>query len=262
MQPTNPNTLTIRTPEGIAFPLRLAGPAARFLAWGIDVGVTIVAFMIVAIILTPLQIISQDFAGALSMLAVFVINLGYGILLEWFWRGQTLGKFVLGIRVMDVQGLNLQFSQIVVRNLLRTVDAMPVLYLTGGIAMILSRRSQRLGDLAANTVVVRSRQAPQPDFTQLLPGKYNSFRSYPHLEARLRQRVTPEEADLLIHALLRREDLDPPARVALYTEIATHFQAQVPFPESATLGLSDEQYLRNLLESLFRRPGAASSTTE
>ncbi len=246
------NTLSIRTPEGIVFALPLAGPATRFLAWGVDFGVTLVAMSLIMTAFAVLRVLSPDFGAAISMLTYFALMIGYGILFEWFWRGQTLGKFIMGIRVMDVQGLQLQFSQVAIRNLLRFVDSMPVLYFLGGSAMLLSRRAQRLGDFAANTVVVRARVARQPDFQQIMPEKYNSFRAYPHIEARLRQRVSAEEAAILVQSLLRREELDAEARVALYTEIAGHFQRLMPFPPEATLGLTSEQYLRNLAESLFR----------
>jgi len=69
-----------------------------------------------------LGLISFDFARAFTVLAYFVIQIGYGIVMEWFWRGQTLGKRLLRLRVIDSQGLRLQFSQIVIRNLLRFVD--------------------------------------------------------------------------------------------------------------------------------------------
>jgi hypothetical protein len=82
--------------------------------------------------------------------------------------------------------------------LLRVVDLLPACYLVGGVACLLSRRAQRLGDLAANTIVVRSRQPPAPDLDQLLAGKFNSLRDYPHLAARLVQRVTPPEAYLAL----------------------------------------------------------------
>ena len=87
---------------------------------------------------------------------------------------------------------------------------------------------------------------------QILPDKYNSFKAYPHLEARLRQRTSPDEAGIALQALLRREQLDPPARVELYKEIASHFKKIVPFPAEATDGISDEQYIRNVVEALFR----------
>lgn len=246
------STLSIRTPEGVVFALQLAGPATRFLAWGIDFGVCIVAMFVIMTLLGVLRAISPDFGAALAILTYFVITVGYSIVLEWFWRGQTLGKFLLGIRVMDVQGLQLQFSQVAMRNLLRFIDSLPLIYFAGGAAMLLNRRAQRLGDLAANTVVIRARIPQQPDFQQIMPDKYNSFRAYPHIEARLRQRVTPEEAAILVQALLRRDELEPEARVALYAEMVQHFQERIPFPSDATLGLTGEHYLRNLADSLFR----------
>lgn len=248
-------TLAVHTPEGVEFSLLLAGPSARFLAWGIDFGVTLAVALIVLTTFSIMQPIFGDLSTAISILTFFVLNTGYNILLEWIWHGQTLGKFLLKIRVMDAQGLRLQFSQIVMRNLMRTVDMLPMLYLAGGAAMLFSRHAQRLGDLAANTVVVHTPAPKQPDLQQLLPGKYNSFREYPHWEARLRQRVSPVEVALLVQALMRRNELDPDARVALYGELAGHFKELVAFPEEATAGLTDEQYLRNTVDSIFRKSG-------
>ena len=230
------NTLQIRTPEGIDFSLVLAGPAARSLAWGIDLACIMALAYVAGKLVPALRVISADLAGAAALVAYFVISIAYGILTEWYWRGQTLGKKLLRLRVMDEQGLRLQFSQIVVRNLLRPVDALPVLYLVGGIACLLSRRAQRLGDFAANTIVVRNPKTVEPDLDQLLAGKFNSFRDYPHLAARLRQRVSPQEAAVALRALLRRDELDPRARVELFSHVVDHFRSIVEFPEDSTFG--------------------------
>ncbi|MFQ5990014.1 MAG: RDD family protein, partial [Candidatus Methylomirabilales bacterium] len=173
--------------------------------------------------------------------------------------GQTLGKRLLRLRVIDEQGLRLQFSQIVIRNLLRFVDMLPMFYLVGGIACLASRRAQRLGDFASNTIVIRNPQIVEPDLDQLAVGKFNSLREYPHLEARLRQRVSPQEAGLALQALLRREELEPVARVELFNAIASHFVSVVKFPEDATYGITDEQYVRNVVEILFRPRSAETS---
>jgi hypothetical protein len=186
------------------------------------------------------------------MISYFAISIGYGILLEWIWRGQTLGKRILRLRVMDAEGLRLQVNQIVMRNLLRFVDMLPAFYLVGGIAAFVNRRGQRLGDLAANTVVVRNPKLSEPDLEQLLAGKYNSLRDYPHLEARLRQRVSPAEAAIAMRALLRRDGLDPRARVELFSELAEHFRTLVNFPSEAIEGMPDEQYVRNVVDVLYR----------
>src|ERR1051326_3182945 len=234
MRQSRTNTLLIRTPEGIGFSLLLAGPVARFLAWMIDGICILVLSMAVGSVLGLLGLISLDFARAMMVLAFFVIQVGYGIVLEWFWGGQTVGKRVLRLRVMDMQGLRLQFSQVVIRNLLRFVDMLPGLYLVGGLACLASRRAQRLGDFAANTVVVRHPQVREPDLDQLLAGKYNSLRDYPHLAGRLHQRVSPAEARVALQALLRRDQLEDQARVELFGEISAHLRSLVDFPPEAT----------------------------
>ena len=189
---------------------------------------------------------------AVNIIVFFVVSIGYGILTEWFWQGQTLGKKILRLRVLDEQGLRLQFSQIVIRNLLRFIDSLPALYLVGGLVCLFNRRVQRLGDFAANTIVVWMPRVSEPDLDQLLEGKYNSFREYPHLEARLRQNITPAEAQIAVQSLVRRNELDPQARIELFRELTSFFKTIVSFPQEATDGLSDEQYVRNAVEALFR----------
>ena len=255
MIPEKPSRLLIQTPEGVTFSLRLAGPVVRLLAFATDVVCILVITKIVNVFGSLLGLVSQDVSMAFSVLSYFAVSLGYGFILEYTMNGQTLGKRLLRLRVMDVQGLSLAFSQVVIRNLLRLVDALPGLYLVGGLTMLVTKKSQRLGDLAAGTIVVWTPPASQPDLARILSGKFNSLKDYPHLCARLRQRTDPGEADLALSAVLRREGFEPSARVALFKDLADHFRALVPFPEEATLGLSDEQVVKNVTEVLFQPKG-------
>jgi hypothetical protein len=186
------------------------------------------------------------------VLAYFAVQIGYGLFCEWLWRGQTVGKRLLRLRVVDAYGLRLQFSQIVIRNLLRFVDMLPAFYLVGGLATLINSRTQRLGDLAANTVVIRSPQIEQPDLEQVLAGKFNSLRSHPHLEARLRQKVSPVEASLALQAILRRDEFEPRSRAELFARLGEHFRALVEFPPDSVEHITDEQYLRNVIDTVFR----------
>ncbi|MDY6854104.1 MAG: RDD family protein [Thermodesulfobacteriota bacterium] len=247
------NTLTIKTPEGVVFSLNLAGPITRFLAWVIDLSTIIALFTFVNILPKIIGIVSYDLASAFSVMIYFIVSIGYGITLEWYWKGQTIGKRVLQLRVMDEQGLRLQFSQIVVRNLLRFVDNLPIFYMVGGLACLISSRAQRLGDLAANTIVVWTPPISEPNLDHILSDKYNSFHEYPHLEARLRQRSSVQEANVALKAMFRRNELDPSERIQLFKEIAEYFRSVVKFPQGATDGLSDEQYIRNVVDVLFRK---------
>jgi uncharacterized RDD family membrane protein YckC len=244
--------LTIETPEGIKFSLRLAGPVIRSLAWVLDFFCICVICKTLSTVVGLLALISYEFAVTLWIIIYFIITIGYGIVLEFYWRGQTIGKRVFKLKVMDNQGLRLQFHQVVMRNLLRFVDMLPLFYLAGGIACLTTRHSQRLGDLAANTIVVWTPGIPEPDLDQVLPDKYNSLNAYPHLEARLRQRVSSLEAGVALQALLRREQLEPEARIELFKKISDHFKKIIEFPQEAADGISDEQYVRNVVDVLYR----------
>ncbi len=252
MQTATTNCLIIKTPEGIEFSLVLAGPVTRFLAWSVDLLVILAVNKLLNVVFGLVGIISRDIATAGTILGYFAVSIGYGIVLEWYWHGQTLGKRLLRLRVTDVHGLNLQSSQVVIRNLLRFVDSLPAFYLVGGLACLSNRRAQRLGDFVANTIVVCHPRLDAPDLEQLLAGKYNSFRRYPHLEARLRQHVSPAAARVALQALVRRDEFEPAARIALFRDLVAFYASMVSFPPEATDGISDEQYIRNVVDALYR----------
>jgi uncharacterized RDD family membrane protein YckC len=250
-------TLRVQTPEGVVFNLRVAGLFTRFLALCIDLGAIMALSTIIGMATTLLKLISPDFAEGLSVVSYFVISIGYGIFTEWHWRGQSWGKRVMRLRVVDASGLKLQLSQIVVRNLLRPVDLLPLAYLLGGAISYWSPSGQRLGDLAANTIVIFIPESLELDTQQLVESKYNSFRDYPHLEARLRQRVSPAEAALALDAILRRDELEPRARVELFHEFAVYFRELVPFEDHVDEAITDEQFVRNAVASLYRQKASA-----
>ena len=245
--------LEFRTPENLVFSLTLAGPAIRFVAWLIDMLVIAAAASVAGRVLTVLSMFSEDLAGAALTLAYFIVSIGYGMAMEWFNGGQTLGKRVMRLRVLDAQGLRLRGYQVVIRNLFRFLDMLPAGYLVGGAACLLSRRCQRLGDMAANTIVVRNADPGRPDLEKVAAGKFNSFLAYRHLGARLRQQVGADEAAVAFQALLRRDELGDAERVELFRGLKDHFAALVPFPAEAGEGLPDEQYVRNVVDILFRR---------
>ena len=250
------NILTVETPEGIAFSLQLAGPLTRCMAWVIDLAVISAMMTVLKIATAFLGVITVELSAAVNVIGYFVISVGYSMFAEWHWRGQTIGKRLLHLRVMDQRGLRLHYSQIVIRNLMRFVDSLPVFYMVGGLASLVNPKAQRLGDIVANTIVVWQPEITEPDLDQLLVGKYNSFRDYPHLAARLRQRVSIAEAGLALQSLLRRETLEPESRIRLFEDIAGHFKRILTFPQAATEGISNEQYIRNVVDILYRSRGS------
>jgi uncharacterized RDD family membrane protein YckC len=245
-------TLVLRTPEHLTFSLVLAGPASRFVACLTDLAVVAAANSTLGIFLSLLGLLSPSLAAAAMTLSYFILAVGYSMAMEWYNRGQTVGKRLLGLRVLDARGMRLRPSQVILRNLFRTLDMLPLFYLVGGAACLLSPKSQRLGDMVADTVVVRNTAPPLPDLEKALAGKFNSFLAHRHLAARLRQAVSPEEASIAFQALLRRDELDPAARVALFADLRERFASLVAFPPEAAEGLPDEQYVGNVVEILFR----------
>ena len=247
-----PNSLVIETPEGVTFSFELATPVTRSLAWAVDTAASIGLAYGASQASQITGILNADWSRAMGVLLYFVISLTYCIMLEWRWSGQTVGKRLLGLRVIDEQGLQLQLSQVVLRNIMRLIDAPPpLLYLIGGITALVSRKSQRLGDMAANTVVVRERSHQRPDIEQIAPAKYNSLMAFPHLAARLRSLANPEAVGMTVQALSRRDGYEPIARVELFSELAGYFRGLVAFPEAALDGLTDEQYLRSVTRVIY-----------
>ena len=230
MKTARQSRLSIETPEGVVFAFDLATPVTRALAWAIDAAAIGAASYIIGQVSRMIHSVNADFAGGVAAVSYFVISIGYAMVLEWRWRGQTIGKRVLGLRVIDVNGLRLQLPQIAIRNLLRFIDMLPLLYLVGGLTAVFNRRCQRLGDLAANTVVTRERKPSPPDLEQIAPAKYNSLLAQAHLAARLRSLVSPEAAALAVRAVSLRDGYDPLSRIQLFAELAKYFRLTGALP--------------------------------
>ncbi|MES9871819.1 MAG: RDD family protein [Candidatus Sedimenticola sp. 6PFRAG7] len=149
-QPESVDTVrTYETPEGILLQLRLAGPVVRACAWAIDLVIRAVAYgMILGL---------GSFFGGIG---VALILIGF-FLIEWFYpvvfeirSGATPGKRAMGLVVINDNGTPVSPSASLIRNLLRAADFLPLLYGVGLLMMLASRDFQRLGDLAAGTLVV------------------------------------------------------------------------------------------------------------
>jgi uncharacterized RDD family membrane protein YckC len=244
--------LRIRTPEGVEFSLPLAGPVSRALALLLDSALVWCGMSMLGGIARSIRWLAPDIAGSAMFVGMLVLPFAYGMAMEWLNHGQTLGKRAFGLRVVDSQGLKLRPSQVVLRNLLRAVDFLPFFYVVGGLASLLTRRAQRLGDIAAGTVVIRIPNPTRPDLEPLAGTRFNSLRAHPHLAARLRQRVHPAEAALALQAVSRRGEIEAGPRIELFRELAGHFRELVEFPAETTDGLTDEQYVRAVVDLLHR----------
>ena len=170
--------LNIDTPEQVALEFSLATVGSRFLALAIDTGIQAAGGAVLLVVgLLLVWVSSVTIAGARSwvmaglVLGFFVIYYGYFAVFEVVWNGQTPGKRIIGLRVVHVSGRPISAFEAILRNVLRIADQMPGIYAIGIFSVFVTERSQRLGDLAAGTVVVHERAvagdshgfaAPQP----------------------------------------------------------------------------------------------------
>jgi uncharacterized RDD family membrane protein YckC len=249
------NKCQLKTSEGIEFSFVLASPLIRFMAWALDFLAILALTSSLRFASALIGIFSSDFASALAIVVYFLISVGYPIFCEWKYRGQTIGKKLFGLRVVDAHGYRLTFQQIFVRNITRVADMIPTPYLLGGLVCFFSTRNQRLGDFAANTIVIRNVKVEVPILPEPGERHFNSLRQYPHLEARLRREVTPEAAGLILNTLIRSNSLESTARLKIFEELAAHFRNLVQFPPESVESIPDEQYLKNVVDVLFRKPG-------
>ncbi len=244
--------LTIATPEGVRFRLPLAGPAPRLYAMLLDIAIVLGTVNGIGLLVYWISAKAPGFAVMVITLAEFAIGFAYGALLEGFWNGQTIGKRLFHLRVIDQAGFPLRIEQAWVRNLMRVFDALPLAYLVGGISVLSSPLMQRFGDRVAGTLVVRQTPLAVPAEESWTRQKYNSFMEYPTIAVHLRRAATPELASLIQDALRRRNELAPYARREIYRELATYLQSEIsPFPDELVERLSDEQYLINASGILF-----------
>jgi len=154
--------ISIRTPENIELKFALAGAGSRAAAYFVDlllmffVGqllVNLIAYL-VGLFMRTFQAGSQVWAAAVGSLLAFLLYNGYFMVFEWLMNGQTPGKRLMHIRVIKEGGYALRFVDTLLRNLLRVIDFIPLFYGVGLVSLLLSRYSQRLGDLVAGTLVV------------------------------------------------------------------------------------------------------------
>jgi len=153
--------LAIDTPENIILNAELAGFGTRCIAAIIDYLILLVFILVASsLYLQAVPVRDRTETGVLAVIALiqFVIISFYHLILELFWNGQTIGKRIVGTRVVQANGLPLTASGAIIRNLVRLFDFLPVFYGIGLITMFVSNQTQRLGDMAARTIVIREQR--------------------------------------------------------------------------------------------------------
>lgn len=150
----------VEIPGGINLEAQVVGPIPRFFAFAIDLGIRGSIIFIMSLLSIPFG--SFGMGGGFFLIFLFVIEWLYPVLFEVLARGQTPGKKLLKITVVNDDLSPVTLGTSMVRNLLRTVDFLPLFYLTGLVTMLSNQRFQRLGDLAAGTLVISVPESSKP----------------------------------------------------------------------------------------------------
>lgn len=232
----------VLTPEHVPIRLFPAGLGARFYAFLVD---SAVIFGLSALIALSLGLFS-----GLRMVVAFIVSWGYHVYFEVRHQGRSPGKRMCSLRVVDSRGLPVTFQQSFVRNVVRVVDAAPLFYGAGALVSLLDGRSRRLGDIAADTIVVEERSTADP--TAALSGarRFNSLQS-PRVLRRLRRQVGLEEREFLLALCLRAESLEARARFDLMEEVGGHYRRTLEVEDP---NLSGENLVRGILAVLYTDP--------
>ena len=236
--------ITIATPEGVDLQLTLAGVGSRFISALVDLMLQIVLVVIVSAVAAAVGAFGSGYGYAVAFVAGFLVFAAYDVVFEVFASGRTPGKRLNGLRVVRVDGSPVAFFTSAVRNVLRLVDILPGMYLVGIATILVTRQNQRLGDVAAGTLVVRER-TQQPTLENLRPAPAPA--PAPPAAPTGAWDVTGVSAEELaaVHSFLaRRYELTSEARYRLATDLAGALRPKVV---GAPENLGSEAFLEKLV---------------
>ena len=256
--------LSIDTPENVTFDYDVAGIGSRFLAALVDTLIVIILQVIV--FFTFLLVASRmgdtldaaDPTWILGILFVvsFIFFWGYYIFFEILWNGQTPGKRWVGLRVIRVDGTPVTAAEVVIRNLVRTIDMLPGAYGVGVVTMFVNSQSRRLGDLAAGTLVVHDNKTTRLE--DLRSDRRDSLSTL-HTTASVPEgfpieRLNARELELIENFLIRRYQLAN--RDELAGHILRNLATRLQQPLELKPGESPEAVLIAIYKQLNRPESA------
>lgn len=251
-------TITIATPEGIDLELTLAGAGSRFVSALVDLGLQtallIATFVAVGQLAPDAGPGEEGLAAAAFALISFLVVFGYDVLFEVLASGRTPGKRLNGLRVVRSAGEPVGFITSGIRNALRLLDFLPFAYLLGAATILATGRNQRLGDIAAGTLVVRDPRVAKRKGATTQPVQRALPSSLPVSESASwdTSAVTAEEIAAVRRFLERRGTIDGHARSELAHTLASRLLPKVGgVPDD----LSAERFLALLVAAKAARGG-------
>lgn len=213
-------TRGIVTPEAVLLEFEPARLGTRSLQMVLDFAIQVAGLLLLLVLLAA---VSSGFDSSGALVAIlyavtfFLVIFGYPVLMETLARGRTVGMMATGLRVVTVEGAPIRFRHAAIRGALLLVDFWLTLGGIGAVVMLFNRDSQRLGDLAAGTLVLRERTAAKHDapITFLPPAGWE-----PYAASLDPARMDEDQYGLVRGFLLRVHELSPAARAQLAVQLA------------------------------------------
>jgi uncharacterized RDD family membrane protein YckC len=232
---------TISTPEGVQLDLPLAGIGSRFMALLIDSLIEIT--VLIAAIIAAYAIGGEVAATIVGLCGILVAYVGYHVVMEVFGGGRTIGKRATGLRVVSDGGGQVGLRASLIRNFLRLLEGVATSYIPAMISVLATQNNQRLGDLAAGTLVVRDQRAASvvaPSAPLVAPERFANWDV---------TGIGEQEASAVRAFLERRSALRPGARRTLAAQLAGQLR---PLVAGVRPGLEDETFLEHLAAAKAR----------
>jgi len=240
------DVISIDTPEGVPLELTLAGVGSRFLAAIVDTTIQFATLLLIVLFVSLAG--SSGPVTAVGTILAFLVFLGYDILFETKASGRTPGKRLTGLRVVRRGGGPVGFRTSAVRNLLRVIDLLPGMYLVGIVCVLVTKQNQRLGDLAAGTIVLRERtglRRPTPT-TFAAPTGLDAYTDSLDLAG-----LGADEYGLVRAFLLRAPSLPPAVRAQLAAQVGETIAKRVQPPPPP--GVPAELFLASVAAAYRKR---------
>jgi uncharacterized RDD family membrane protein YckC len=235
----------VLTTEKVPFSYRVAGLGSRSLAWLTDMFLVLMLWVMGLLLLavSPLEAGRPGLGMALAILWIFAVYWGYFLLFEWLWNGQTPGKRAMGVRVIGRNGTALTFYQSAVRNIVRFVDSLPGCYGVGFAVAACNLENRRLGDFAADTLVVHVEQRAKP-IRALVESRTEADRVRLGLWRARLAALEREQKQTLLDLCLRRDQLRMAERTRLFRSVAQYFETRLELTPAESE--SDEKFVLQL----------------
>lgn len=254
---------SVVTPEHVMLRFQTAGLGSRAAAQLID---TVILFLVNLTVFIVIGIVifgrkdnffldADNYAFAIGLFLIFVLNFGYFLFLEALWSGQTVGKRWMGIRVIRDNGQPATFLSSTIRNLFRIIDGLPSGYFLGALVSFFHPRDKRIGDLVAGTIVVVEGGGRTGLFQKSKRKKAESLASFQEpllLTESQKQSFTREDWVLLSTFMTRQATLSEDKKLELGRQLASMLQKKLDYKEEHAVSGEPLLFLQQLYRTLER----------